>query len=115
MRWPFTFYTDKGLLEGAAGTARGPLIFIRPNKKDDEGLYQHELTHVKQWFALLGFGFGIGYRFFPLFRLWAEVQAYKKQAEYYEDDRLHRFAILLATKYNLNITVGEALYLLRKN
>ena len=48
MRWPLTLYT-KELPHGAAGSACGPLIRIRKGYESDDGLYQHELRHVKQW------------------------------------------------------------------
>lgn len=51
-RWPLTTYTDK-MPDGVAGDARGPFIRIRKGYEADEGLYQHELRHVKQW-ALVG-------------------------------------------------------------
>ncbi len=48
MRWPLILYT-KDLPHGAAGSACGPLIRIREGYESDDGLYQHELRHVKQW------------------------------------------------------------------
>lgn len=56
MRWPLILYS-KDLPHGAAGSACGPLIRIREGYESDEGLYQHELRHVKQWlFAGVTFG-----------------------------------------------------------
>jgi len=55
-RWPLTF-SSEGLPEGVAGDARGPVIRIRKGYEADEGLYQHELRHVKQW-ALVGLVLG---------------------------------------------------------
>jgi hypothetical protein len=41
-------YTE-ALPNGTAGEALGPLIRIRQGYETDEGLYQHQLRHVKQW------------------------------------------------------------------
>lgn len=57
MRWPLVSYTDE-LPVGAAGDARGPFIRIRKGYEADEGLYQHELRHVKQW-AIVGAVLGV--------------------------------------------------------
>jgi len=50
-------YTDE-LPEGVGGETRGPLIRIRPKYRErgDEGLHQHELTHVRQFWALWAIG-----------------------------------------------------------
>ena len=56
MRWPLISYTD-ALPLGVAGDARGPFIRIRKSYEADEGLYQHELRHVKQW-AIVGVALG---------------------------------------------------------
>lgn len=50
MRWPFTYYTD-ALPEGRAAVTKGPVICIRAEYRDDEGLYRHELKHVAQFFG----------------------------------------------------------------
>jgi hypothetical protein len=47
--------------------------------------------------------------------LWAEVQAYKKQAACYMDDRKPKFARFIAMYYGLSITEQEALVLLNKD
>ncbi|TAK45272.1 MAG: hypothetical protein EPO27_10670 [Betaproteobacteria bacterium] len=46
-------YTDR-LPEGVGGRAIGPLVQIRPKYRErgDEGLHQHELDHVKQFWRL---------------------------------------------------------------
>ena len=48
VRWPLILYT-KDMPGGVAGSACGPLIRIREGYESDDGLYQHELRHVKQW------------------------------------------------------------------
>ena len=132
MKWPLTFFTDKFLPKGTGGRAIGPVILLRPKYKGtDEGIYQHEVVHVKQWFTIsaiacgllylihpvltpAGIGvFGLLYMLIPEVRLWSEVQAFKKQAEYYPDDRIPLFAAAIATRYNLKISKENAEKLLR--
>lgn len=112
MKYPLTFYTDS-LPENVGGRANGPIIRIATKYKDDAGIYQHELLHVKQWFCLLILH-NLLYLFVPEYKLWAEVQAYKKQLKYYPDDRSKLFAEFIATRYGLDITKENALKLLRE-
>lgn len=49
MRWPLISYPQE-LAHGASGNALGPFIRIRKDQEEDEGVYQHQLRHVKQWF-----------------------------------------------------------------
>ena len=104
MTYPLTFYTDN-LETWQAGCAIGPIIKIRIGYEADIGLYQHELTHVKQfaWPALIGtllglaaaaafpalsavwpgdgavLGLSLGAMFHPLAYLW--VRRYRLWAE----------------------------------
>jgi len=112
MKYPLVFYVDS-LPSGFGGMAHGPVIRILERLRGDEGIRQHELTHVKQWVCTLGL-LGLFYYFIPKFRLWCEVQAYKKQMKYYADDRSWRFAESIATKYRLDITQEQAHILLNK-
>jgi hypothetical protein len=57
---------------------------------------------------------GLLYLFSSRYKLWSEVQAFKKQASYYEDDRIPLFALAIATRYELDVTVSEAERLLRE-
>ena len=131
MRYPLSFYWATGVGEGHAASTRLCFIFIRPDKKGDEGLYQHELTHVKQWafvtlvvglfialFAPMWSGlaisvFGMLYTAFPDIRLLAEVQAYKKQLKYYPDDRTAKFAGYIFKHYGLDTPYLEIERLLK--
>ena len=113
MKWPLTFYTDFGVPQGFAGATRGPVVFIRPSKKVDEGLYRHELTHVKQAFLGLFIGHALLYALVPPYRLWCEVQAYRVQLKY-SPGREALFARFIAEKYRLNITAEAAEEMLRK-
>jgi hypothetical protein len=134
MKYPLTFYV-KSLAPNVGGEARGPVIRILEEYRTDEGMYQHELLHVKQWatlaslsipFAYACYALGLYdyfvmaavipfafhtalYRLLPKYRLWAETQAYKEQAKHYSDDRRPQFAAYIATYYNLNITQEDAL------
>lgn len=78
MRWPLTIYTDRILADWQGGQARGPLILIRPKYRGDEGIYRHELEHVKQWF----FSVGMMSFLYLLSRTWRaryEAAAYREQ------------------------------------
>ena len=105
--------TERFIPSWAAGCAFGPIVLIRPKYKDDKGLVAHELMHVKQWVFTFGIH-GFLYLLSDVYKLWAEVQAYKKQATYYDDDRLPMFAGFISTRYDLNITPENALKLLRE-
>lgn len=82
MRYPLVFYTKTFLPEHAAGCARGPVIIIDPDKRGDEGLYQHELEHVKQAALTLFIRHALLYLFWRAYRQWAEVNAYAVQTKY---------------------------------
>ena len=110
----FVFHQDRFVPEGAAGCCRGFVIFIRPKYKDDRGLLEHEKVHRRQWLRTLGIHSFL-YFFVPEYRLASEVEAYRVQAECYTDDRLPKFAKLIATKYGLKVTEENALQLLRES
>lgn len=48
------FYTTRFVRPGFAATTRGPLIFIRPEYRQDIGLLEHERVHVRQWLRTIG-------------------------------------------------------------
>ena len=102
----FTFYTGLFVPARFAAATYGPFIFVKPAYKDDVGLKNHEMTHVKQfWHNPL---FGLWYMFSKKSRMEYEAEAYKVQLKFYPDDRLDVFAGLLAKNYNLGITVDQA-------
>ena len=105
------FFTDKLVPANAAGCARGPVIFIRPKYRDDQGLIAHEKEHVRQWLTTLGLHSFL-YLLSDQYKLWAEVEAYKIQATYYADDRRPMFARFIANDYNLDVSESEVLGLL---
>lgn len=92
--------------------AIGPVIKILEKYRDDRGIYEHELLHVKQWLFTLGIH-SLLYLLVPRYKLWAEVQCYREQAKHYPDDRRPLFAHFIATSYGLKITEAEALKLLQ--
>jgi len=102
-------HTDS-MLDWKAGYSRAWFVRIRPAYKDDKGLEAHEVEHVRHWWYSLGFS-SILYLLSKRFRLWAEVKCYKVQLEYAADREEARrsFAIRLATNYDLDIIVSEAL------
>lgn len=89
-----------------AGYAKGPVIRIHKKYKNDKGLLAHELVHVWQWWLTLSFH-SLLYKFSKRYRLWAEVQAYRKQMEY-SPEYTERYAEFIVEKYGLNITKDEA-------
>lgn len=121
------------LPNGFGGTAQGPLIKLLTKYKDDVGLIEHEKTHVRQWYAVLGIGlllctllmllvspclwplYGLApvlyqllYKFVRPFRRWCEVRAYRKQIKtggYTNNDFA---ANALADKYTLGLSVADA-------
>ena len=107
-------YTDR-VPEGSAGCANAMIVRIRPKYKGDEGLLQHELTHVKQAYRLLILFHSLLYLLDDSYRLHAEVEAYRKQLEYSQDKVTDtaRFAGFIAGKYDLGISREAAAMLLR--
>jgi hypothetical protein len=110
------FYTDR-LPVGTAGAANGPVIRIRhkygdPKGLHDEGLHQHELEHVKQWYFTLGLH-PLFYWLWKPYRLGAEVRAYRVQMQHRNSWggklRIEEAAAYLSNSYKLNISVEEAI------
>ena len=131
--YPLTFYV-KTLPPDVGGCSNGPVIRILEKYRNDKGLHQHELVHVKQWamwsllsipaayvlcqlalFDYMALAFlpmslhSILYRLVPAYRFWCEVEAYKEQAKHYNDDRKPLFAEYIANSYDLPHTTKQAL------
>jgi hypothetical protein len=103
------FYTDSIIQSKFSGQTYGPFIFIRPSKRSDIGLLEHEKVHVKQfWSNPL---FGLWYLFSKKSRAKFEAEAYCVQLKY-SPGKEDIFANHLATKYNLGISHAEALAML---
>lgn len=83
-------YTDD-MDANSNGQANGPVVRIRRGKEGDEGLKQHEICHVHQWWRTLSLH-SLLYLVSKRYRLRAEVEAYRKQLEYpnprYTQDQL---------------------------
>jgi hypothetical protein len=84
----------------------GPIIFVRPEFKDDTGKIEHEKTHVRQFWRTLGLA-GLFYVLSKKKRLAYEVEAYKVELTYHPE-KLDQFATALSQKYNLGISVDDA-------
>lgn len=110
-------YTDD-LPKGFAGRCEYPLnpfgkctIKIRPKYKNDKGLLEHELTHVKQW-EKLNFIHVILYELNEEYRYRCELEAYKAQIkEYnYKDIRDAMWIVeALTKKYGLEISASKVM------
>lgn len=108
------FYTNFLVPEGSAGCTRGPFIFIRPEYKGDAGLLAHEKLHVRQGIIGLFVIHAWLYLLSDRYKLWCEVECYKEQAKYCKWDTLPLFALYISRDYGLDISVEDALVLLRK-
>ena len=90
------------------GTAWGKANAFVISVEDDAPIYvyQHELEHVKQWYITLALH-PILYYFSKRYRLWSEVNAYKKSIKYGRS--LKSCALGLTKKgYDLGLTFEEA-------
>ena len=102
-------YTDD-MPEGFAGTAKFWFIKIRPEYKDDIGLFEHEKEHVRQ-FWMFSIFHCLAYGRLKRYTLWCEVRAYRKQLRY-SPENLEKYGGFISTKYGLDITKDEASALL---
>ena len=96
-------YTEKFVGMGGNTYFLGPLCFIliRPKYKNDEGLHNHEMTHVKQhWSTYWMHHFK--YKDSDKYRLEAESEAYAVQYGSYPDKRhFDLFVEYMMEKYQL--------------
>ena len=113
------FYTDRFVPEGSAGCVRVffiPIIFIRPEYKDDAGLLAHEEMHVRQaWRFILPPIHALVYALDDRYRLACEVEAYREQLKHYSDWRGGLFAKFMSRDYGLSISEADALQLLEQS
>jgi len=95
------------------GYAKAFCIWIRPKYEKDNGILEHEKTHVRQFYFTLGFH-GLLYLLCKPYRLWAEIQAYRKQLEVYRGEGVcvvklqTLFAKALCDNYGLDISYKQA-------
>jgi len=112
----FISYSDV-LPDGVGGQAKNIFIKILPKYKDDRGILEHELTHVKQCYRTFMF-YGTLYKFNRKYRLDSEVEAYKVQLatnkEDGKEDYTDFYAKRITEMYDLDITIFEAKKLLLK-
>jgi len=100
------FYTNWFVRDGFAGTAYGPVAFIRPQYRDDIGLRVHEQTHIRQFITL---------RYYFMKKLEREVEAFKAQIACYPDDRTEFLAGFMSANYGFGITTEQAITMLRRD
>lgn len=98
------FYTDKFVQKNHAASTRVCFIFIRPQYKDDFGLHEHEKLHVAQFWRL-PILHGILYSLSKKYRLNCEVDAYKEQLKYCENQEysIELFSDYISSKYGLTV------------
>jgi hypothetical protein len=111
--WYKVFYTNFSIPKKFAAMTRGPFVFIRPNYKHDKGLLEHELIHIKQWWRNPLFH-ALRYKFSKKYRLECEIEAYKHQLKFYDEDHAYLFAGYIANKYKLNTVLSELVKKLRE-
>ena len=96
VEWRFVFkvvpvpilWTDRFMESWMGACSRGSFVCVRPKYRGkDEGIVQHELEHVRQFYRALTFPHTILYRFSPRYRLVCEIDAYVRQMEHYPDKR----------------------------
>jgi hypothetical protein len=107
----FVIYTSD-LPENKGGVANGFIVRIKPKYKSDNGILQHELTHIKQWYRTFTFH-SLLYLFNKKYRLSSEVEAYREQLKYYLDDRTDLFAKFIAEDYNLDVERDNVIGMLK--
>jgi hypothetical protein len=85
------------------------VVLVRPGQ--GEALIEHELTHARQFWRYWGTN-GLRYRFSKKWRLRFELEAYRVQLALMGPAAAPAIAGSLSTKYNLGISIDEALQLL---
>mgnify|MGYP005731052541 FL=1 len=104
---PIPVFITNWMPERFAGYHIVDIVLIRPDYKDDEGLIQHELTHVKQNLRTL-FWSGIKQYWDKNHKLNRECEAYAVQLQYVPDEDYEvmktRFVNFMYTKYNLGMS-----------
>ena len=110
---PVPIFYVASLAAGRGGESRGPIVRIldRYRAPCDEGLHQHELEHVRQFWRLPVLH-SVLYAFRRSYRLACEAAAYRVQMNHPNGRggalALEDAAWYLANDYRLGITVEEA-------
>lgn len=104
---PIVIFISNWMPKRFSGYHVGTLVLIRPDYKDDEGLIQHELIHVKQNIRTLGWS-GIKQIWNKNHKLNRECEAYAEQLKYVPANQYKtvstRFVNFMYTKYNLGMS-----------
>ena len=104
---PILIFISNWMPKRFSGYHVGTLVLIRPDYKDDEGLIQHELTHVKQNIRTVGWS-GIKQIWDKNHKLNRECEAYAEQLKYVPANQYKtvstRFVNFMYTKYNLGMS-----------
>jgi hypothetical protein len=110
----WVFYTDRFIPKASAGCALGfaPIILIRPSKRDDIGLLEHEKKHCEQWYRH-PIMHGLTYTFDDQYRLLCEVEAYREQLKY-APGKEGRFVDFIVFGYQLKTDVARVRWLLER-
>lgn len=103
-------YVD-ALPDGFAGRANAIYIKILLGYKEDRGILEHELVHVKQCYRTF-FMHGLIYRLSKSYRLSSEAEAYATQLKINKIDGKEDYTDFYAKRiteiYDLNVTFNEA-------
>jgi len=102
-------YTDD-MSEDFAGITKRFIIKIRLKNRNDNGLLQHELVHVKQWYRTFMLH-SLLYNLSKKYRLNSEIEAYivqlKVNKEEGKEDYIDFYAKRITEIYNLSLTTFE--------
>jgi len=100
-------YTNKFLKEPFVGVSWGPIIFIRPEMRNNEIVLEHELVHSKQFFRTFGLQ-ALLYKISDKKKLYYELEAYatyiKRNPNIYG---IKNITNRLSSNYNLKYTYAE--------
>lgn len=82
-----------------------PFIKIRPKYRDDVGIHEHELEHVKQFYRSMGCHY-FWYRWNPEYRLVSEARAFAVQL-YHTPGYYEQFLAMLKDRYDLPFSLEQ--------
>jgi hypothetical protein len=102
---PVPFFVTDNMPKDFGAQAKLFFCKIRPEYVNDEGLIQHELTHIRWSYLCLHIPYAILYKFTRWFRLKAEISGYRTQIKCGGDKYV--MAYRLANFYDLNISQDE--------
>ena len=104
---PIVIFISNWMPKRFSGYHLGATVIIRPEYADDEGLIQHELTHVKQNIRTLGLS-GIRQIWDKNHKLNRECEAYAVQLTHVNKKDYEvlktRFVNYMYSKYNLGMS-----------